>query len=181
MGTSSKELARKLRKLAARQHGCFTAAQAVETGYADSVHLYHVKNGKWVRVFRGIYRFADMPETPAARCMAALLWTRDKTGKIQGFLAPETAEALRSDLLSAEDPIQIVVPRGFRRSSEVPSGIQIATAESSSHKTSKIYGLPVQQSPAETTTAPIAPRGDLDAPDYYDWLDYQAVLCEKAT
>ena len=77
MGTSSKELAQKLRKLAKRQHGCFTAAQAIETGYADSVHLYHVKNGEWIRVFRGIYRFADVPETFSARCMAALLWTRD--------------------------------------------------------------------------------------------------------
>ena len=84
MGTSSKELAQKLRKLAKRQHGCFTAAQAIETGYADSVHLYHVKNGEWIRVFRGVYRLADAPETPAARCTAALLWTRDKNGKVQG-------------------------------------------------------------------------------------------------
>lgn len=181
MGTSSKELARKLRKLAARQHGCFTAAQAVETGYADSVHLYHVKNGKWIRVFRGIYRFADMPETPAARCMAALLWTRDKSGKIQGFLTMETAEALRSDLLPAEKPIQIVVPRGFRRSSEVPNGIQIETAKSTAHKTSKILGLPVQHRPAKAAAAPIEACGGMDAPDYYDWLDYQAVLCEKPT
>lgn len=54
MGTSSKALAIKLRKLADRQHGCFTAAQAVEMGYADSVHLYHVNRGEWIRVSRGI-------------------------------------------------------------------------------------------------------------------------------
>ena len=135
MGTSSKELARKLRALADRQHGCFTAAQAIETGYADSVHLYHVKNGKWIRPFRGVYRFADVPETPAARCMAALLWTRDKNGKIQGFLPSETAEKLRSGTLSPNKPVRVLVPRGFRRSSEAPDGIEVAVFDGKSYKT----------------------------------------------
>ena len=181
MGTSSKELARKLRKLAAKQHGCFTAAQAIETGYADSVHLYHVKNGKWIRVFRGIYRFADEPETPAARCMAALLWTRDKSGKIQGFLTLDTAEALRSESLIAQQPIQILVPRGFRRSSDIPEGIQISVVNNTLHKTSKLMGLPVQEHAQAMVQVPIESPKGLDAPDYFDWLDYQAVLCEKST
>jgi hypothetical protein len=81
MGTSSKELARKLLKLAQRQHGCFTAAQALEIGYADSVHLYHVKNGEWIRVFRGVYRLAEAPATPAARCMAASSGPGTKTAR----------------------------------------------------------------------------------------------------
>ena len=181
MGTSSKELARKLRKLTAKQHGCFTAAQAIETGYADSVHLYHVKNGKWIRVFRGIYRFADAPETPAARCMAALLWTRDKSGKIQGFLALDTVDALRSETLTADQPIQILVPRGFRRSSDVPEGIEISVVDINSHKTSKIMGLPVQEQAQAHSPNPPDPPPGMDAPDYFDWLDYQAVLCEKST
>lgn len=180
MGTSSKELARKLRKLAAKQHGCFTAAQAIETGYADSVHLYHVKNGKWIRVFRGIYRFADATETAAARCMAALLWTRDKTGKIQGFLAKDTAAALRSNALTTEQPIHVLVPRGFRRSSNIPDGIQISMIDIRLHKTSKIMGLPVQEEAPAQATGPKAPPKDMDVPDYFDWLDYQAVLCEKS-
>jgi len=178
MGTSSKELALKLRKSAKKQHGCFTAAQAIEAGYADSVHLYHVRNGKWIRVFRGVYRFADAPETPAARCMAALLWTRDKNGKIQGVLAPETASTLRSGNLAPSQPIQVLVPKGFRRSSDVPDGIQISIADKIIHKTSKISGLPAQKQ-AEDPSVP--PPVVIDAPDYYDWLDYQAVLCGKST
>ena len=182
MGTSSKELARKLQILAARQHGCFTAAQAVEIGYADSVHLYHVKNGKWIRPFRGVYRFADAPETPAARCMAALLWTRDKNGKIQGFLPAETADELRSGALSAEKPIRVLVPRGFRRSSDAPEGIEIEISTSKSHKTSKMDGLTFLAAPPKAAERPQrVPSTVLDAPDYYDWLDYQAVLCEKST
>ena len=182
MGTSSKELARKLQALAAKQHGCFTAAQAVETGYADSVHLYHVKNGKWIRVFRGVYRFADAPETPAARCLAALLWTRDKNGKIQGFLPAETAEKLRSGTFPAEKPVRVLVPRGFRRSSEAPEGIEIEVFASKTHKTSKIDGLTFLAEPPQASARPSrAPETPLDAPDYYDWLDYQAVLCEKTS
>ena len=182
MGTSSKELARKLRALAAKQHGCFTAAQAVETGYADSVHLYHVKIGKWIRVFRGVYRFADAPETPEARCLAALLWTRDKNGKIQGFLPAETAEKLRSGTFPAEKPVRVLVPRGFRRSSEAPEGIEIEIFASKTHKTSKIDGLTFLAEPPQASARPSrAPETPLDAPDYYDWLDYQAVLCEKTS
>ena len=181
MGTSSKELAQKLRKLAKRQHGCFTAAQAIDTGYADSVHLYHVKNGEWIRVFRGIYRFADVPETFSARCMAALLWTRDKNGKIQGFLVAETAAAIRSDALSDLHSVQVGVPKGFRRSSDVPEGIELSFLSPGAHKTLKIDGLFVQEG-LETPSADVqtAPAG-LDAPDYYDWLDYQAVLCSKTS
>ncbi len=181
MGTSSKELAQKLRKLTRRQHGCFTAAQAIEIGYADSVHLYHVKNGKWIRVFRGVYRLADIPETPAARCMAALLWTRDKNGKIQGFLTVETAAALHAGTLSGDQPIQMGVPKGFRRSSDVPKGIQIIILDEKVHKTSKMNGLAAQiHSEKPSKTPPEAPIG-LDAPDTYDWLDYQAVLCPKSS
>lgn len=181
MGTSSKELARKLRKLAKRQHGCFTASQAVETGYADSVHLYHIKNGEWARISRGIYRFADLPETPAARCMAALLWTRGKTGKIQGFLTEQTATALRSGTLSNQSPIQIGVSKGFRRSSEAPDGVEIILQDKMDHKTSKICGFPALESPSTPAPSSSSPPAGLDMPDYYDWLDYQAVLCPKPT
>jgi hypothetical protein len=182
MGTSSKELARKLQKLAKRQHGCFTAAQAVETGYADSVHLYHVKTGNWARLFRGVYRFSEFPETPASRCMAALLWTRDKTGKIKGILTPETAGALRSGALSAADPIRIAVGKDFRRSSDVPEGIELSVLDMALHKSSKVNGLPALAPAGTAVAAPApAPPAELDAADYYDWLDYQAVLCPPSS
>lgn len=176
MGTSSKELDRKLRKLASRQHGCFTAAQAIETGYADSVHLYHVKNGSWSRVFRGVYRLADAPETPAARCMAALLWTRDKNGKILGILEAETASKLQSGSFTLNDPVRILVGKGFRRSSEAPEWIKISIGLSGTHKTSKIFGIPCEEYGLSNCCAS---NNTNDIPDYYDWIDYQAVLCAE--
>ena len=170
MGTSSKALALKLQKLAKRQHGCFTAAQAVAIGYADSVHLYHVNTGHWLRVFRGVYRLAAHPFTPRSRCMAALLWTRGKSGDMQGALAPETARALRQNALQEHDPVRILVDKKFRRSSQIPPGILILHSPSQNHQPSN--SIP----PAPPRPSPGPPRF-LDAPDYYDWLDYQNASC----
>lgn len=178
MGTSSKELARKLQKRVERQHGCFTAAQAVEVGYADSVHLYHVRTGSWVRVYRGVYRLASHPETPESRCMAALLWTRDKTGKIQGRLAQEIVRELQAGTLDLHQPIRIAVDPGFRRSSTVPKGILLDVFDPKIHKSSKMNFLPVVEIHEKHKSGALPVPGQLDAPDYYDWIDYQAVLCD---
>ena len=179
MGTSSKALARKLHAIAKAQHGCFTASQAVEVGYADSVHLYHVKTGSWIRVYRGVYRLAAMPETAASRCMAALLWTRDKNGVVQGALTSETAEALLSGQLTPRIPVRMVVNQGFRRSSRIPEGIEITVGKALKHKTSKILGLLVlAESKTKEKPEPAPVRsGFEDINDYYDWLDYRNGRC----
>lgn len=183
MGTSSKALAQKLKNVAASQHGCFTAAQAIEVGYADSVHLYHVKTGSWVRLFWGVYRFSDLPETPAARCMAALLWSRDKTGKVLGILSAETASLLQADCLTSSMPVQICVPKGFRRTSATPKGIVVFIMDTKALKTSKIKKMPAQpfkpkkkETPEKAGTAAAGRmESGMDIADYYDLLDYQAV------
>ena len=69
MGASSKELARKLRKLAKRQHGCFTAARPSKPDMPTAC-TSHVKNGKW-SVFSVVFIVLRMPFP----CVAALLWT----------------------------------------------------------------------------------------------------------
>ncbi|NLB65123.1 MAG: type IV toxin-antitoxin system AbiEi family antitoxin domain-containing protein [Lentisphaerae bacterium] len=180
MGTSSIELAEKLRAYAKRQHHCFTAAQAVELGYADSVHLYHVKAGNWIRVYRGVYRLANEAETPATRCMAALLWSRDKSGVIQAALSAQTARELRDDTLAPADPIGLVVPKSFRRSVNPPDGLKITRAtDEELRETSNIMGmpaLPLPETPSKAESAkPETPPGFKDINDYYDWLDYHRV------
>ena len=177
MGTSSKALARKLQKLAKRQHGCFTAAQAIEVGYADSVHLYHVKTGTWLRIFRGVYRLDSFPETPESRGMAALLWTRDKSGKIMGVLAEETANAIRSGNLPPDSPIHVAVEKGFRRSSNVPAGISISILNHFDHKPSKFHGLPAIAPLLPGSPPPEPPLFFQDMADYYDFLDYHSNRC----
>ena len=52
---------RKLYEAAEAQGGFFTARQACEAGYEDSVHPYQVRAGNWVREARGVYRLAQFP------------------------------------------------------------------------------------------------------------------------
>lgn len=151
MGTSSKMLAQKLFELAKRQHGCFTAAQAVQTGYADSVHLYHVRNGRWIRVYRGVYRLATAPETPTARCMAALLWTRNKSGIIEGRLHKKMVAILRSRAMPPEDPIHVCVPKSFRRTVCQPKGLVLHESDHFSIPPGHVMGMPYQKSVSEAS------------------------------
>jgi len=182
MGTSSKALAARLSKLASRQHGCFTAGQAVEVGYADSVHRYHVNTGSWTRVYRGVYRLTVCPATPESRCMAALLWTRGRDGNIQGFLSHETADSLREGQLQDGQTIHIAVFPEFRRSSPIPEGICIHQRKNRNFKTSKFRGLPVEDEPileVPSSSRRMAFPAGMDLPDYYDWLDYERVRCDR--
>jgi hypothetical protein len=55
---------RKLYETAHAQGGFFTARQAREAGYGDSVHPYQVRSGNWVREARGVYRLTQFP-TPS--------------------------------------------------------------------------------------------------------------------
>jgi hypothetical protein len=43
-----------LMTVAQDQQGYFTTKQAIEAGYADNTHPYHVQAGNWERVCRGI-------------------------------------------------------------------------------------------------------------------------------
>ena len=47
-----------LMTVAQDQQGYFTTKQAIEAGYADNTHPYHVHAANWERVYRGIYRMA---------------------------------------------------------------------------------------------------------------------------
>ena len=69
------DLRRALREIAARQGGFFTAAQAVEAGYAHSAHSYHTTRGEWVRVDRGIYRLAGWPLPEHPDLVRWTLWS----------------------------------------------------------------------------------------------------------
>ena len=63
---------RKLYETAHAQGGFFTARQARDAGYEDSVHPYQVRAGNWVREVRGVYRLAQFP-TPAMATRTARL------------------------------------------------------------------------------------------------------------
>ena len=50
-----------LMAIAQDQQGYFTTKQAIQAGYADNTHPYHVRAGNWERAWRGIYRISHLP------------------------------------------------------------------------------------------------------------------------
>ena len=80
-----------LAKLAAEQRGAFTRAQALQC-YTPREVRTHTDDGRWRRIFRGVYCVADMPATPALRTVAARLALgcgvaacRDTAAQLHGF------------------------------------------------------------------------------------------------
>jgi Transcriptional regulator, AbiEi antitoxin len=62
--TTAKTYHERFFEIAESQHGYFTTAQAVESGFSRSTHSYHVQSGNWVREHRGIYRLRRFPRAP---------------------------------------------------------------------------------------------------------------------
>ena len=112
-----------LMQIAQEQQGYFTTRQAVEAGYADNTHPYHVRAGNWLRIQRGIYRLADLSPAEDGFTPAYLLWTRGRDEKPVGVLSHETA--LSYFQLGDFNPpkIHITVPPGFRRNSPTPKAV----------------------------------------------------------
>lgn len=119
MGTSSKELFNTLSMVAAQQEGYFSAKQAVLAGYADSVHNYHVRNGDWEKVYRGIYRLQGHPPGEWPELVIWSLWSRGREDEPLGVYSHETALAIHG---VSEKTLQLhmSVPSTFRKNCEIP-------------------------------------------------------------
>lgn len=118
----------KLMLTAQEQQGYFTTKQAIEAGYADNTHPYHVRAGNWERVHRGIYRLVHLSPPEDGPTPAWLLWTRGRDGKPVGVLSHETALSYfdLGDFNPAK--IHITVPVGFRRNSQTPKALVLHRA-----------------------------------------------------
>jgi predicted transcriptional regulator of viral defense system len=120
MAIPSKSTEKRLFEIASEQQGYFTAAQAIESGFQDATHPYHIKNGDWIREWRGIYRIARYPRTDDGHYALWSLWSRNRKRMRQGIYSHQTALSLfdLSDIMP--EKIHMTVPLGFRRHSEIP-------------------------------------------------------------
>ena len=120
---------RKLYDVAEGQSGFFTARQARDAGYADSVHPYQVRSGHWIRETRGVYRLAQFPAPSRPDLMLWQLWSRNRQDKPQGVFSHATALALHdlSDVMPAK--LDMTVPRGFRRMAAIPTVLRLHHAQ----------------------------------------------------
>lgn len=106
------ELRRAVTRVAAEQHGYFTAAQARDVGYSYQAQKFHVDHGNWVRVERGVFRLPEWPVSDDDHLVRWTLWSRR-----QGVISHQSALAVHG--LGDVDParIHMSVPSGFRRES----------------------------------------------------------------
>jgi len=108
--------------LASTQQGYFTAAQAQTYGYGWALLGHHARQGRFIRVRRGVYRLRDYPSSPTEEVMAAWLIA----GRETAIVSHESA----LDLLDLADvipaTIHLTVPRA-RRHLAAPPGVTLHT------------------------------------------------------
>lgn len=111
---SSDDSARdRLWRIASRQRGYFTAAQAATAGFSHQAQHHHVRQQNWLRVERGIYRFReylDLPGEATDHLVRWTLWSRDRA------VASHTTALAVHDLGTANpSEVHLTVPPDFRR------------------------------------------------------------------
>ncbi len=111
--------------IAGAQEGHFTSVQAADAGYSPQLLAKYLKNGRIVRLRRGIYRLVHFPPGDHEDLVVISLWSERV-----GVFSHETALALHhlSDVLSAK--VHLTVPSDWRaRRLRVPSGTLLHFAD----------------------------------------------------
>jgi predicted transcriptional regulator of viral defense system len=129
--------------MAQGQGGFFTARQAREAGYQDSVHPYQVRSGHWIRETRGAYRLAQFPAPARPDLWVWQLWSRTRQDEPQGVYSHATALTLHdlSDVMPAK--LDMTVPPGFRRMAPIPNVLRLHRARLSQRDVQTIDGVRV--------------------------------------
>ena len=130
-----------LMTVAQDQQSYFTTKQAIEAGYADNTHPYHVRAGNWERVCRGIYRMAHFLPPEDGEMMAWLLWSRGRDEKPVGAMSHQTALSLfeLGDFNPAK--VHMSVPETFRRNRPTPKAVVLHQATLAPAEVTRLRGL----------------------------------------
>ena len=132
-----------LMNVAQDQQSYFTTKQAIEAGYADNTHPYHVRAGNWERVGRGIYRLTHLPPPEDGEMMAWLLWSRGRDEKPMAVMSHQTALSLfeLGDFNPAK--IHMIVPPRFRRNTQPSKAVVLHRAGLAPAELTNLRGLTV--------------------------------------
>jgi len=131
----------KIARVATRQHGAFTRAQALESGMSARTIDRRLSSGVWDRVYRGVYRLAGTAATWRQSLFAAcLLWGEG------AVIAHRAGARLVGFLGFASDEIEVSVPD---RRERVFRGIVHRPRILSSADVTTVDGIPVT-TPART-------------------------------
>jgi predicted transcriptional regulator of viral defense system len=103
----------RLWRVATRQRGYFTAAQALDEGYSYQAQRFHAQRGNWIRIDRGIYRFReflDLDTDDTDSLVRWSLWSKDR-----GVVSHLTALAVHDLGVANLQTVDLTVPPGFRQ------------------------------------------------------------------
>lgn len=132
-----------LSAVAQDQQGYFTTKQAIEAGYADNTHTYHVRTGNWERARRGVYRLAHLPAPEDGQMMVWLLWSRGRDEQPTAAVSHQSALSLfeLGDFNPAK--IHLIVPPTFRRNSRLPKTVVLHRAKLVPGEVTQLRGLSI--------------------------------------
>lgn len=109
-GSTSRNSAEVLYRIAEPQAGYFTAAQGMAAGIGHQLLAHHAKRGHIIRVRRGIYRLVLFPTGPSESLFVAWL----EAGS-QAVISHDSALALYGLADSSPGEIHITIPRTASR------------------------------------------------------------------
>jgi predicted transcriptional regulator of viral defense system len=155
-----KEAERRLSAVAQAQQGFFTTKQAINAGFAEKTHAYHVRAGNWMREYRGIYRLADYPTGDRPDLMLWYLWSQNRKEVPEGTYSHETALSLHelSDVMPSK--LQMSVPKHFRRNSRIPEILELHREDLTGEDVQEMHG--VRATRPLRTIADVARTGRMD-------------------
>jgi len=138
-----------LYELAEKQAGCFAAYQAREMDFTWERLSNNVKNGVFIRIARGIYRFTRFPRSPYQELFEAWLRTDQK-----GTISHESALSLLELTDDMSEEVHLIVPR---TSSRRRKGVRQHTNKITEDEITHVKGLPATK--VDRTIADVAKSG----------------------
>jgi len=128
----------------AEEHdGLFTAEQARESGFTDSVLSRLAQRGRIERTGRGVYRIPYVPINRLSQYREAVLWARAHRGPESVALSHETALAVYGVSDANPAAIHLTVPKVARLRRESPRAVVIHRDVLTDEEVTVIEGLPV--------------------------------------
>ena len=147
-----------LLEIARQQGGCFTAAQAEAVGFDNANQFLFVKDGRWERVRRGIFRLISEPRGEFDDLHALALFFRRRDGSRSGIFGLETAATIHGlgDFMPRK--ISLLVASNFAKRAAIPPEVELVRVKDLEVQCQQVGGLPVT-SPLKTITDLLAAPG----------------------
>ncbi|MCC6540360.1 MAG: type IV toxin-antitoxin system AbiEi family antitoxin domain-containing protein [Bryobacterales bacterium] len=129
--------------LAEEHDGLFTAEQARQSGFTDSVIARLTQRGRLERMSRGVYRIPYVPINRLSQYREAVLWARSHRGPADVALSHETALVIYGISDASPGVIHLTVPRAARLRRAPMKSVALHRDELAASDVTVIEGLPV--------------------------------------